>query len=37
MSKDIVENILSGKLTVRNTGNGACFTILLSMENNDGN
>lgn len=34
MSKDIVENILGGKLSVKNIPSGACFTISLKLDNN---
>lgn len=37
MSKDIIENILGGKLSVKNIPSGACFTISLELDNKNGN
>ena len=36
MSQMIIEKHLGGKITVVNSGKGACFTISLPLENNDG-
>ena len=34
MSKLIIENNMNGQLLVSNKSEGACFTILLSSDNN---
>jgi len=36
MSKDIIENNLSGKLLVENRNGGACFIIKIHKENKNG-